>query len=186
MKIKNIPASYSNKYYKLHKYFGVLLEYKNSTPTTKVLVPKKTEKHISQVLNPYLLNSNTRNKQTYSNNTNTFFAKLIAKVFTVLCLYSFVFVRLLSLFRLPIFNSTTEAIIFYRTLYPGLQKDLCLPRSLFAACTSKTFKKEGTLFIGVFLPSRAMHAWIIENNQQPDSYDDIWICYQPLLVMHNK
>jgi hypothetical protein len=37
--------------------------------------------------------------------------------------------------------------------------------------------------IGVFLPSRAMHAWTIEGNQMADPYDDIWINYQPVAML---
>jgi hypothetical protein len=40
------------------------------------------------------------------------------------------------------------------------------------------------LIIGVFLPSRAMHAWIIENHMQPDPQDRSWTSFQPVALIH--
>lgn len=50
--------------------------------------------------------------------------------------------------------------------------------------TSKTFKKDGILFIGASLPSGKMHAWIIENGIQPDRLDRNWIMYRPMLALY--
>lgn len=185
MQIKLISADYKGKVYRNHKTFGFLLEYSKDEKCIDLL-PTKIEILFSQVLNPYLLKPSTEIQNINTIPKTPFYTKFLAKLFTFLCLRSFLFVRILSHFRFPIFNTTEDAIIFYRKLYPKEQQNLCLPRSLFAACTSKTFKKEGALFIGVFLPSRAMHAWIIESKKQPDFYDDIWICYHPVAVMYKK
>jgi len=171
--------------YRIHKTFGFLLEYA-SYDKCKVELLAKIETHFNQVANPYLLKPFCEFPTDNKIPKSPFYTVLLAKLFTFLCLRSFLFVRFLSHFHFPIFDSTEEAILFYRTLYPGEQQNLCLPRSLFAACTSKTFKDEGALFIGVFLPSRAMHAWIIESGKQPDFDDDIWICYQPVAVMYKN
>lgn len=185
MQINLIYAGYKGKVYRIHKTFGFLLEYSNYDKCINVL-PTKIEILFNQVLNPYLLKpSNEISNKNISPKT-PFYTKLLAKLFTFLCLRSFLFVRVLSHCRFPIFNTTGDAILFYRKLYTGEQQNLCLPRSLFAACTSKTFKKNEVLFIGVFLPSRAMHAWILEDGKQPDPFDDIWICYQPVAVLYNK
>lgn len=61
---------------------------------------------------------------------------------------------------------------------------LCLQRSFLALKTSKTFKKNGVLFIGASLPTGNMHAWIIEDNYQPDTLDREWIMYEPLLAFY--
>ena len=39
------------------------------------------------------------------------------------------------------------------------------------------------MYIGIFLPSRNMHAWVIEDNLQTDEWDNYWILYQPLMMM---
>jgi len=40
------------------------------------------------------------------------------------------------------------------------------------------------IFIGVFLPSKSMHAWIIEDGIQPDPSDTMWINFQPVAVLY--
>lgn len=185
MQIRLISANYKGKVYCIHKTFGFLLEFTNYVKIIgKTLV--EIESEYNQIVNPYLLKPSTQISNKNISSKTPFYTELLAKMYTFLCLRSFLFVRVLANFRFPIFNSTSDAILFYRKLYPSEQQNLCLPRSLFAACTSKTFKKDGGLFIGVFLPSRAMHAWILEDGKQPDPFDDIWICYQPVALMYNK
>lgn len=183
MVLKLFSAYYNGHVYRIHKTIGFLLEY-DYYNTVKIELPKTIHDCFQQLENPYLLKPcyNINRNELFSK--NPFYTQFLAKIYTVLCLKSFLFVRLLSYFRFPIFDSTEQAILFYRRLYPKEQQNLCLPRSLFAACTSKTFKQNGALFIGVFLPSRSMHAWIIEDSKQPDPYDDIWICYQPVAVIY--
>ena len=62
--------------------------------------------------------------------------------------------------------------------------DHCLLRSLLVAKTSKSFKKNGVLFIGASIASAEMHAWIIESGTQPDHEDRNWINFQPLLALY--
>ena len=89
-------------------------------------------------------------------------------------------------FRIPIFENSNQAIVIFREITKDKnQSDLCLPRSFFAAVTSKKFKESGAVFIGVFLPSTSMHAWVIEDNIQPDFEDNIWFNYQPVAVLHS-
>lgn len=61
---------------------------------------------------------------------------------------------------------------------------LCLQRTLLAAKTSKSFKAKGVLFIGAFLPTADMHAWIIEDGFQPDENDRDWINFRPMLALY--
>ncbi|NDA62831.1 MAG: hypothetical protein EBX50_12425 [Chitinophagia bacterium] len=183
MKIHLFSADYNGKIYRIHKRFGFLLEYTTHVKSKVELTPK-IKIFLHQVHNPYLLKPFCEFPNNNIIPKPPFYTKILAKVLTFFCLRSFLFVRLLSNFRFPIFDSTAQAVLYFRKLYPKEQNNLCLPRSLFAACTSKTFKDEGALFIGVFLPSRAMHAWILENGKQPDYYDDIWICYQPVAVIY--
>lgn len=185
MNIKILSADYNGKFYRIHKIFGFLLEY-DVLEKVEVELPSTIRILCNQIENPYLLKPVLESKKVNYSSSTPFYTAFLAKLFTILCLRSFLFVRLLSYFRFPIFRTTEEAIFFYRKLYPRDQQNLCLPRALFVACTSKSFKKVGALFIGVFLPSRAMHAWIIEGNKQPDFFDDIWICYKPVAVMYKN
>ena len=63
------------------------------------------------------------------------------------------------------------------------QQTLCLPRSVFIATTSRRFKQHGTLFIGAFLPTVRMHAWVVEDGMPADSFDNQWIYYRPVLML---
>ena len=85
----------------------------------------------------------------------------------------------------PHFTKSSDAINFFHQATPsGDRSKLCLPRALFAAKASKSFKDNGVILIGVFLPSRQMHAWIIEDGQQADPYDDIWHLYRPVAAIY--
>lgn len=182
MQVISITVIYGNKGYRLHSLLGLLLEKDDIEYDKNMPLLKKIEKTYEKVINPYLLLPN--NKPSKDKLIVLRYAKLIAQLYTYLCTKSFLFVRLLSFFRFNIFNSSEEAIIFYRNNIKENQPNLCLPRALFAACTSRAFRDKGAMFIGVFLPTRQMHAWVIENDKQPDWYDDIWICYQPVAVMY--
>ena len=185
MIFKAVSADYKSKIYRIQIFFGLLLEY-SSYEKGQVELPEKITTHWQKVANPYILQSSFKSTNNAVYSKIPFYTKYLAKLYTFLSLRSFLFVRLLSHFRFPIFDSTEQAILYFRSLYPKEQQNLCMPRSLFAACASKTFKKEGAIFIGVFLPSRAMHAWIIENGKQTDPFDHIWICYQPVAVMYKR
>jgi len=185
MNIITITARHSNDEYRMHKIFGVLLKYENLKNIKETILPNKIIKHIEQVENPYKL-SHYSDITPQKNIRKGSFTKILAKTYTYLCLKSFLFVRILSNLRFPIFDTTEESILYYHKIFPGNQQNLCLPRVLFAAATSKSFKDYGAVFIGVFLPSSAMHAWIIENEKQPDFFDHNWIYYQPVAVMYNK
>lgn len=182
--IKHHKASYY-----FNKTFGVLLDITN----VKSNFEQKTQRKITSanalanynaVLQPYQLDNiifEKKKKLTHSPR----FARFLVRIYTYLCLKSFIFVRLLSAFKFPLFENATDAVLFYRQIKPK-QEDLCMPRSLFVACTSKRFKEKGTLFIGISLPTKSMHAWVIEDNTQPDLCDSIWINFQPVLILYHK
>lgn len=88
----------------------------------------------------------------------------------------------------PIFDTTKQAFSAIATLpkHQGEALDRCLQRTLLAAKTSRSFSRGGVIFIGADLSSLEMHAWIIENGQQPDHEDRSWINYRPLLAIVNS
>ncbi len=91
---------------------------------------------------------------------------------------------LISHLRLKYYENAVEATdAFCRIIGEDSQDVMCLPRSVFAATTSKRFKEKGAMFIGAFLPSRHMHAWVIEDNCNSWRQDNKWINFVPVSVM---
>lgn len=92
---------------------------------------------------------------------------------------------LYSGFSMPIFNTTRHAFGAISELpnHQGNSLDKCFQRTLLAAKTSASFPRTGVIFIGADLSSNEMHAWIIEDGQQPDYQDRSWINYRPLLAI---
>jgi hypothetical protein len=102
--------------------------------------------------------------------------KLGNKNFLLSILYSF--------YTSSKFKTTTEAFSFISTLenhHYGSEN--CFQRSLLAAKISRSFKDKGVLFIGAEICSFNMHAWVIEEDSQPDFEDRVWINYRPLLAI---
>jgi hypothetical protein len=99
--------------------------------------------------------------------------------------HRFLLSRLYASHRVTMFADTREAMNAIAQLpeQRAQHHQLCLQRTLLAAKTSKTFAANGVIFIGAFLPTTSMHAWIIESGRQPDTYDRTWINYRPLLAL---
>ena len=95
----------------------------------------------------------------------------------------FLLAQLYAGWSCPLFESARDAVEFFRECHVGDQSQLCLARALFAAKTSRRFRDEGVVMIGVFLPARALHAWVIEKGELADPWDDIWINYQPVATL---
>jgi hypothetical protein len=95
---------------------------------------------------------------------------------------NFFIARQYAAFTNPVFENSEQAISHFRKSYRR-QNGLCLPRALFAAKTSRAFETSGVIFLGVFLPSSQMHAWVIENHKQPDTMDNVWLHYRPVAAI---
>jgi hypothetical protein len=107
----------------------------------------------------------------------------IANRLVNLCRRQFWLAHVSASFHTPLFENSAAAISFFRRRVNGDQATLCFPRALFAAKTSKAFAASGVVFIGVFLPARSMHAWVIEGDAVADASDDIWINHEPVAVL---
>lgn len=177
-----LPISFNDKRYYFNKWTGlVLIKHINNIKIEQRPNNKKLLEAHEKISDPYLLKLSTKisNIPYYS-----VIVIIYAKLLVLLCKLSFHLAILFSKLKIVRFNTAAEAISVFRDIFPNdKQRDLCLPRSLFAASASRAFNKSGVLFIGIFLPSRHMHAWLIENNTQPDILDDIWICYQPIAAI---
>lgn len=84
----------------------------------------------------------------------------------------------------PIFVTTQEAFSAISQIddESSNRSERCLQRCLLAIKTSRSFREKGVLFIGSMVETREMHAWIIEDGEQPDHEDRSWINHRPLLA----
>ena len=109
----------------------------------------------------------------------------LARFFVFLGNKRFLLSTLCAGYNLGLFDTTRQAFDAISAL-PGLgwSDETCLQRSLLAAMTSKSFVHSGVLLIGAELSTGEMHAWIIENGEQPDAEDRTWVNFRPLLALY--
>lgn len=174
----SIPIQFQGKTYKIIPCLGLLLEKKTYRP--KRIMSKKAYL-LDCVNNPYLL---VPTDLKYEKRDFNVYIRLYANSLVWLCKYCYPIAYLLSHLRLNVFNDGAEASIAFRRIINNKpQKLLCLPRAIFIASTSARFKEYGAMFVGVFLPTRRMHAWVIEDGSHTDYFDNEWICYRPVCMM---
>ena len=169
-----LPVTYQGAFWYFNKWIGVTYSSRCKKKCSEAQLPK-------EIVNPFLVR--TRKESPVNVKVSLLLYKYaLVLVWTSKHCYPIVYI--LSHLRLNIFENAQQASWVFQQITQGYQqKLLCLPRSVFVATTSKRFKEHGTLYIGVFLPSRNMHAWIIEDNMQTDEWDNYWILYQPLIMM---
>jgi hypothetical protein len=85
----------------------------------------------------------------------------------------------------PLFDTTRQAMAAVAALprQRAERTSLCLQRSLLVAKVSRSFAARGVVFVGANVETGDMHAWIIEDGEQPDADDRTWINYRPLLAL---
>ncbi len=184
MKFIGLPIQFKGKLYKIDPYFGLLLEFEKYYQNVGINQPEKLIAALKHCNNPYSLKQyelhTINRKLVLYKILLTFYFEWLIKLNNL----NFGIGRWFSFFGRPIFEDARQAINFFRNHKPGkIQNDLCLSRSLFAASTSKKFKEKGVVFIGVSLPSKSMHAWVIEDGTQPDPCDYMWINFQPVAAI---
>ena len=109
--------------------------------------------------------------------------RLYASILTWLCRHAFLLARLWAKIPLRCYPDAGVATRVYYRLYPGeQQRNLCLPRAFFARSTSRRFRKHGAMFVGAFLPSVQMHAWVLEDGMHADHHDNNWVNYAPVAI----
>lgn len=111
--------------------------------------------------------------------------KMYAKLLTWFCTHCYPLTNVCLLLQMNIFSDAGDASMFYYSIYPSMkqQQTLCLPRAFFIATTSQRFRQHGTLFIGAFLPTVRMHAWVVEDGMPADCFDNQWIYFRPLMML---
>lgn len=186
--IRHLKNIYKNKEYKFSLLMGCLISKEIDVLSNKKnkfkSIPPKLSETLKIIEDPFKV-------KTSFHSTSSEFKDLKKRgrliVYARFLIYlQKKFPTLLLLFahlRFKIFEDSDRAIEFFRQVHPENQKILCLSRSIFAASTSKKFKKNGGLFIGIFHPSKHMHAWIIEDSHNPCKFDNIWTNYSPLVAI---
>lgn len=185
MKVINIPRIFKNKRYRFNHYLGWLTSSKvndsfMSSHIDSSVYPTKVKALYKYVENPY----NIKNEIPPKHNIKVKpWIKLYAHTTIWLYHHCYLGLYLFSKLDLQIFENSVDAADFFCTISPQEQKVLCLPRSIFMATTSKKFKQHGALFIGVFLPSHQMHAWVIESGVNAYRDDFMWTNFTPISIM---
>ncbi len=186
MAIHLIPIARKGLLYSFEPFSGLLLvrPIKGQDVQTHRL-PEQIQFNLHQNDRPYQLRQASSELKTDVRAGR--WLKIYAYILVRICQASFGLARIFAYFRFPVFNNASEAILAFRTIFPGqVQEDLCFARSLFATSTSKKYGVGDVVFIGVFLPSRSMHAWVIEGGIQPDPLDNIWINFQPVAACYKR
>lgn len=187
LKHVELPYFDGNNLWSICPFTGSLLKVITKKKHNHISIPTKVSRAIKYCNQPYLCKVNDEIKMSQGN------LKLLNKLNKMhnrllkISNNRFYITRLYSSLKNPLFENTSEAItcINLLPLQVELKHQLCLQRAFLAAKTSKSFTKDGVIFIGAFLPTGDMHAWIIENDVQPDYDDRGWINYRPLLAFFN-
>ena len=178
---------FRNKIYKFNSLLGLL--YSNSTKRTHTELElvwdrklnKKHKLNIESILNPYntpIKYPNPSLKDIYPKSL-IYYAKLLIWGYT----HCYPILWFLSKFRFNVFPSAINATDAFCKIIGDNQDTLCLPRSIFVATTSSRFRNFGILVIGAALPSRHMHAWVMEDGRNAWRNDSYWINYIPVAIM---
>lgn len=181
-----IRQEFRTKYYFYLPFLGLLVSRrrKSGKPERcrKLAVHEKSQKAMASIINPFTITPTP--KSCIASIEIQRWVKAYAYALVWLYRHFYFGLYLASHLRFNKFeNSVIATDIFCRILKAENQDLLCLPRSIFAATTSKRFKNEGAMFIGVFLPSRQMHAWVIEDQCNSWRDDAIWINYTPVSIL---
>ena len=186
MKFFNLGLQDGSSGYFLDRFLGSLLQTSSPQIQVDMHFPEKLKRNLTLCSQPYLLDRQSP-KPPYSMTGDSSCVHLTKRASRLMRLCRsnlFWLAHQYASFSKPLLQDSSEAIALFRketTQFP--QNTLCLPRSLFASSASRRFAEAGVLFIGVFLPSRSMHAWILEDGRQPDADDQMWINFQPVAAL---
>ena len=180
-KIITLVIDFECKSYFFNSFLGTTFS-REKYNHNQTIITEKIKESLVFIQNPYLCKIDTHYSSNLKKNYFHIFFGLALTIFSRRVFFAGLFFSKIGYRK---FNYTSDAISYYRKyIHPNEQDNLCMPRTLFAAATSKSFRKNGILYIGVFLPSNSLHAWIIEDGMVVDKSDKIWIHYQPLAMIY--
>jgi len=168
----------------IHPFSGELLKFEEKDLHLFTgQVSSKVSKALALCDKPYCLIPKNRiliteNPEIKINELNKIFSRLLK-----LGNNKFFMSRIYASIAANIFENSLQAMSAINSLEYGLTENRCLQKCLAVAKTSKSFKKSGVIFIGAQIPLKEMHAWIIEDEIQPDLEDRSWINFSPLMAI---
>lgn len=152
------------------------------------VVPNKVLDALEYCQSPYSLRAPNFEQsfvldEAQGNSLNVFYRRII-----LLRKINYWLVNRYASLEVPLFEDSLQAFYGLATQNRSALTDRqgCLNRTLVVAKSSVEFKKSGVLFIGADLPQTKLHAWIIEDNYQPDPWDRDWINYLPIAAYAYK
>lgn len=183
MPIYCVDQFYDGSLFRLSPLRGDLRLYPG-TSERKRRFPNRVRDALALCDNPYLLDPDLPPAGGTEQPRCVRRASVVLRRMLKLVPLSFALGRLYARRRVPLFSDSRSAIAWFNANTPEHARgQLCLPRSLFAAKTSEAFAVSGAVVIGTLLPTRNLHAWVIEGRQQPDDSDRAWVCYRPIAVL---
>lgn len=183
MKFFCVEQIHNGVVYKLSPFSGNLRYFPVAKPRVHSL-PAKVYKILAQCSDPYKLESDIIPQTLFIPPRDSRQAKVILKRMLMLPSASFYLAWRYSGMKVPLFPDSGSSINWFNAHTLESDRDsLCLPRSLFAAKTSMAFQALGAIVIGSMIPTNSLHAWVFENDKQPDDLDRNWVCYQPIAVL---
>ncbi len=187
MRSISIPLLDRDRAYAFCPLTGSLLVEERHEPRALAL-PGKVQRALKMCDDPFLLappRGMRSAPEVALSEPNTDIASTLAKRMHDLRQRSFLLASLYARFRKALFDDCAEAIAFFNGAVPkSVLPEACLQKSLFALKTARNFPAEGVLFVGVFLPTTSMHAWVIEENRHADPTDSGWIMYRPVFAYY--
>ncbi len=189
MKTINLPIVFYDQEFRFNSFWGCLTckaKSSNSGDAACVLSmgnPYKAQ-NVDAVDDPFKMKTREKSR-SWKTVRYAWLVKMYAKLLTWLCIHCYPLTNVCRLLQLNIFADAGDASLFYYSIYPSMkrQQTLCLPRALFIATTSRRFRQHGTLFVGAFLPTVRMHAWVVEDGMPADCFDNQWIYFRPVMML---
>lgn len=187
MKLYNIGVQADDGIYYLNRFQGKLIYSRSKCLRVQDTWPKKLSVQLSFCHSPYTICESIELQHDGYLHGSQENRKALQKAFRIVRLWrakAFCLACGYAALGSPCFSDSAAGIKFFRSnVLVSQQATLCLPRALFAASMSQRFPDAGVVFIGVFLPSRSMHAWIIEDGHQPDKNDSMWVNFRPVAAI---
>lgn len=188
MKVINHPIEYYGKTFRFNSFWGCLIREQKMSETTELLEnidDAEKQRCVEAVIDPFKMRE--RNKSLgWKKIRYPRLARSYAMLLTWLCAHCYPIANLLFIhLKLNLFKNGCDASNFYYSVYPEMkiQHTLCLPRTIFISTTSQRFREHGVAFIGTFLPTVRMHAWVVEDGMPVDRFDKQWIYFQPVVML---
>lgn len=182
MQFVSLPLIFKESQYFISELSGDLIIKAKEQGLSTCRFSEKLINALSLCDNPYKLDFSTSSPKSFLSTSSRIRYKAYLMIY--LCKINFFLAQKYASLYHRHFCDSSEAIEYFHSVTGNDEiNNLCLPRTLFAAKTSEIFENDGVIFIGAFLPSRSMHAWIIENGIQPDLRDNIWHQYRPIAAI---